>query len=113
MLFEHDENCTIGYSISLSYRDRGNLAILVGIDIVFHLHGLQDYNGLSFGYGVMPKSFAQSIVDTHTPDRLVFASDMPWHRPSWERRLIESLDISDSDKDKIYYKNAMTLLDIY
>lgn len=82
-------------------------------EVIKKLCGLDVWFDLSFGYGVMPKSFAQSIVDTHTPDRLVFASDMPWHRPSWERRLIESLDISDSDKDKIYYKNAMTLLDIY
>ncbi len=67
---------------------------------------------LSFGYGAMPKSFAQEIVDKHTPDRLLFASDMPWHRPSWEMRLVESLDISQNDKEKIYYKNAAKLLGI-
>ena len=68
---------------------------------------------LSFGYGVMPKAIAQEIVDKHTPERLVFASDMPWHRPSWEKQLIESLDISKDDKDKIYYKNALKLLKIW
>ena len=67
---------------------------------------------LSFGYGRMPKAVAQKIVDSHTPDRLLFASDMPWHRPSWEKRLIETLDISEEDKEKIYYRNAMKLLDI-
>lgn len=67
---------------------------------------------LSFGYCMMPKVFAQQIVDKHTPDRLIFASDMPWHRPSWEKQLIETLDISKEDKDKIYCKNAMKLLNI-
>ncbi len=67
---------------------------------------------ISFGYGTMPKYFAQKIVEKHTPDRLLFGSDMPWHRPSWEMRLVESLDISDNDKKKIYFKNARKLLKI-
>ncbi|MBO4941402.1 MAG: amidohydrolase family protein [Clostridia bacterium] len=77
-----------------------------------HLAGCDVWFDLSFGYGTMPKSFAQKIVDKHTPDRLLFGSDMPWHRPSWEMRLIESLDISKEDKDKIYYQNAQKLLDL-
>jgi len=67
---------------------------------------------LSFGYSQIPKCTAQQIVDKHTPDRLLFGSDMPWHRPDWEKRLIETLDISSSDKEKIYYKNAMSLLNL-
>ena len=67
---------------------------------------------LSFGYGSMPKCVAQSIVDKHTPDRLLFASDMPWHRPNWELRLINTLDLSESDKEKILYRNAQTLLSL-
>ncbi|MBQ9757243.1 MAG: amidohydrolase [Clostridia bacterium] len=77
-----------------------------------HLCGKDVWFDLSFGYGTMPKSFAQRIVDMHTPDRLLFGSDMPWHRPSWEMRLVESLDISKQDKEKIYYKNAQKLLKI-
>jgi len=75
-----------------------------------HLAGHDVWFDLSFGYGTMPKSFAQEIVDMHTPERLLFGSDMPWHRPSWEMSLIESLDLSKEDKDKIYYKNAQKLL---
>ena len=80
--------------------------------VMKHLAGKDVWFDLSFGYGNMPKSFAQEIVDKHTPDRLVFGSDMPWHRPSWEKRLIETLDISETDKEKIYYKNAMKLLEL-
>lgn len=78
--------------------------------VLKHLAGKDVWFDLSFGYGNMPKSFAQEIVDKHTPDRMLFGSDMPWHRPAWEKRLIETLDISDADKEKIYYKNAMKLL---
>ncbi len=79
-------------------------------EVVEKLCGLDIWFDLSFGYGTMPKSFAQEIVDKHTPDRLLFGSDMPWHRPSWELRLINSLDISEDDKEKIYHKNAEKLL---
>lgn len=75
----------------------------LGLITLFHA-------GHDYGYGNMPKSFAQEIVDKHTPDMLLFGSDMPWHRPSWKVRLIETLDIASQDKEKIYYKNAMKLL---
>lgn len=64
----------------------------------------------AFGHGTMAKSMAQAIVDKQTPDRLLFASDMPWHRPVWEKRLIDSLDLSETDKQKIYHQNAEKLL---
>lgn len=83
-----------------------------GAEIIEKLCGADIWFDLSFGYGAMPKPIAQGIVDKHTPDRLLFASDMPWHRPSWEKRLIDTLDISDSDREKIYYKNALKLLRI-
>ncbi len=83
-----------------------------GLEVIEKLCGKDIWFDLSFGYGNMPKAIAQEIIDKHTPDRLIFASDMPWHRPSWEKQLIETLDISIEDKDKIYYKNAMKLLNI-
>ena len=67
---------------------------------------------LSFGYSHMPKQIAQAIVDSHGPDKLLFASDMPWHRPEWELRLINSLDISESDREKIFFRNAQKLLNL-
>ena len=83
-----------------------------GVEVIKKLCGKDVWFDLSFGYGIMPKAIAQEIVDRHTPDKLLFASDMPWHRPSWEKQLIETLDISKEDKDKIYYKSAMKLLNI-
>ncbi len=83
-----------------------------GSEVIDKLCGRDLWFDLSFGYGIMPKAIAQQIVDKHTPDRLIFASDMPWHRPEWEMRLIETLDISEGDKNKIYFENALKLLNI-
>ena len=67
---------------------------------------------LAFGYCSMPRAIAQQIVDKHTPDRLLFASDMPWHRPAWELRLINTLDLSETDREKIFSGNARKLLNL-
>lgn len=81
-----------------------------GAEVLEKLCGQDIWFDTSFGYGVMPKYLAQKILDKHTPDRLLFGSDMPWHRPSWERRLLDSLDISPEDREKILCGNASKLL---
>lgn len=78
--------------------------------VLEQLCGQEIWFDLSFGYGAMPKFFNQAIIDKHGPDRLLFGSDMPWHRPSWELRLIDTLDISPNDREKILWKNAAKLL---
>lgn len=67
---------------------------------------------LSFGYGTMPKSIAQAILDKHGTAQLLFGSDMPWHRPQWELRLLRSLDIGEADMEKICSGNAKKLLNL-
>ena len=79
-------------------------------EVIEKLCGQDIYFDLSFGYGMIPKKQAQRIIELHTPDRLLFGSDMPWHRPAWEMRLINSLELSDQDRDKIFFKNAQRLL---
>lgn len=81
-----------------------------GTEVLDKLCGEHIYFDLSFGYSHMPKYLAQAIIDRHGPDKLLFGSDMPWHRPSMELKLLNTLDISDADRGKIYYKNAMKLL---
>lgn len=45
-------------------------------------------------------------------DRILFGSDLPWSDPHDEIRMIDRMPISDSAKDKIFYKNAAKLLKI-
>lgn len=81
-------------------------------EVLSKLCGEDIYFDLSFGYGVIPRQQAQRIIQKHTPDRLLFGSDLPWHRPVWEQRLLDTLDLSPEDLEKIYHKNAEKLLGI-
>ena len=81
-----------------------------GEEVLKRLCGENVWFDLSFGYSSMAKCVAQEILDRHTPDRLLFGSDMPWHRAAWEMRLLDTLDISEADREKILSGNAKKLL---
>ncbi|MBQ3054392.1 MAG: amidohydrolase family protein [Clostridia bacterium] len=81
-------------------------------EVLKHLAGLPIYFDTSFSHGIVAKPMIQRIVEKHGTDKLLFGSDSPWHRPCEDKLLIESLDLSDSDKERIYYKNAVELLKI-
>lgn len=79
-------------------------------EVLDKLCGTPLWFDLAFGYGVAARPLAQEILEKHGAERLLFASDMPWHRPSWELRLLNSLDISPEDREKICWRNAAGLL---
>lgn len=81
-----------------------------GVEVLDKLCGQDIYFDISYGYGCIPKPIAQAIVDKHGPDRLLFGSDIPWHRPAWELQLLNSLDISQADREKICFRNGQKLL---
>ncbi len=82
-----------------------------GEDVLKYLCGNEMlYIDTSFSYGAMPKYYAQTIIERHGPDKILFGTDTPWHCPDMEKRLIASLDLSESDRDKIRYQNAQKLL---
>ncbi len=87
-----------------------------GIDcaegVLKHLCGKDIYFDTSFGYGNMPKYYAQKILDSHTADKMLFGTDTPWHTAEMELRLLKTLKISDEDFEKITHKNAEKLLNI-
>jgi len=74
------------------------------------LCGKDIYFDTSFGYSQMPKYYAQKIFDSHGADRLLFGTDSPWHTAEMELRLLNSLEISEEDMEKITHKNAFRLL---
>jgi len=81
-------------------------------EVLEKLCGAPLWFDLSFGYCSMPRPAAQAIIDRHGTDWLLFASDMPWHRPAWEKRLLDSLDLSPEDREKIDFRNAVRLLNL-
>ncbi len=84
----------------------------MGEDVLKYLCDIPVYFDTGFGYASMPKERAQRILEKKGAEWILFGSDCPWHSPSWDIRMIETLDISDSDKEKIYHINAEKLLQI-
>ncbi len=81
-------------------------------DVIKYLCGKNIYFDVSFGYGMMPRYFAEKIMQLHTPDKMLFGTDTPWHTPDMELRLLNNLELSADDMAKITHKNAQKLLGI-
>lgn len=58
------------------------------------------------------KDYFEKMVISHGVDKILYATDLPWTNPQKEIGLIESLDISKEEKEKIFYKNAYKLLNL-
>jgi len=68
------------------------------------------YFDTSYGYGAIACPTAAQIVEKRGVEWMLFGSDCPWHTPREEMRLVESLGLSEGEKEQIYYKNAEKLL---
>lgn len=80
-------------------------------DVIKHLCGKENlYLDTAYSYGIVAKPVLYDIIEAHGIDNILFGSDCPWHRPEWEKRMINSLEIAEDEKNKIYYKNAKKLL---
>ena len=78
-----------------------------------HLAGRSNlYIDTSFGYAQLPREAAIGIIKKHGIENMLFATDSPWHTPELEKRFIETLGLSDGDKEKLYFKNAQKLLGV-
>ncbi len=76
------------------------------------LAGTEAYFDVSFGYGALPREYAMIIIKKHGADKLLLGSDGPWHTVGMETRFLETLQLTEEEKEKIYYKNAKELLGI-
>ena len=55
-------------------------------------------------------ALAERIIEKHGVDRILFASDSPWHTPQMELRFLNSMGLSNAELDRICYQNAASLL---
>ena len=60
----------------------------------------------------MPPRYAKEIIDKHSPDRILFGSDMPWSSYVNEVNFIKSLGLNARDEEKILSGNAERLLNL-
>ena len=76
------------------------------------LAGLDLFLDTSFSYGRMPPYLARDIIKAHGAQRILLGSDMPWSATVNEIRFLDSLDLSDNERELILGKNAQRLLKI-
>lgn len=81
-------------------------------EVLRHLCGTDIYFDTSFGYGQMPRQHALQILEAHGTDHMLFATDLPWHTPEMELRLLRTLELSERELYKITDGNAKKLLGI-
>ena len=80
--------------------------------VLKYLCGLPIYFDTSFSYGAVALPMVRKIAEKHGADKILFGSDSPWHRPSEDMRIIDHMELSPEDREKILWKNAVKLLDI-
>ena len=52
------------------------------------------------------------IIEKHGADKILFASDAPWDDPLKEAEMINSLPLSDKEKNMIFHENAERLVNM-
>lgn len=72
-----------------------------------YLVGSQASFDISMCSKYLEPELAANIVAKHGIDKLLFGSDCPWD--SWQSMygFVDKLNLSQDDKDKLYYKNAI------
>ncbi len=88
----------------------GGLSCFEGV--IKYLCGTDIYFDTSFGYGTMPKYYAEQILEKHSTDKILFGTDCPWHTAEMELKMLSTLKLSDNDTEKITHQNAERLLGI-
>ena len=82
-------------------------------EVLFYLCGRENiWLDTSYLTGEIDAKLMTAIIKKHGADKILFASDCPWHTPQMELEFIETLPLSEAEKERIYWKNAVELLKI-
>ena len=74
---------------------------LVGTNILFDTAFISKF---------IEKDLCLDIIRSHGCEKILFGSDSPWENPKDTIAFIESLGLSNEEKEYIYYKNALKIL---
>lgn len=72
--------------------------------------GKGGYLDTSFTAGYLPREQGERIIRKHGVENILFGSDNPWASPAETARYIDSMRLTDGEKDRIFSGNAMHLL---
>ncbi len=74
------------------------------------LCGLPVFFDTSYSYYSLGKEGMERMIKKHGAEKVLFGTDSPWTDAGLEIERIASLDLPQSDIDKILYQNALSLL---
>ena len=82
-------------------------------DVIRDLAGAPVYldTSYSLNHQIGPETFLR-IAASHGTDKILFATDSPWHSQKLDVESLLSLPLSDEDRDAILWRNAAALLKI-
>ncbi|MBE5942764.1 MAG: metal-dependent hydrolase [Lachnospiraceae bacterium] len=76
------------------------------------LAGQNVYLDMSFCKDVIDEAMLVRIIKKHGSDRILYATDSPWTDQGEMVEYVKNLPISEDDKENIFYKNAVRLLEM-
>ncbi len=79
---------------------------LIGKDVYFDTA----FTAHPFEENAITKEQIERIIKNHGVEKILFASDMPWDSPKNIIEIISSIDLTESEKEMIFYKNAENLI---
>ena len=77
-----------------------------------HLVGAPVYFDTAFTAGEISDEQALRIIRAHGADKVLFASDCPWHAPTEELAMLNRLPLTDGERAAILHGNAERLLNL-
>lgn len=81
-------------------------------EVYNELAGLDVYFDTAFTFYKIQENLFKNIVTKHGPDKILFASDCPWSDIKRDKERLLSFVMDKDVLDKIFYKNALKLLNI-
>ena len=81
-------------------------------EVIEHLAGRDVYFDTAYSLKHTPKEKIKQIIEKHGADRILFASDSPWSSIASDVEIIRSLGLDKETEEKIFFKNALSLLGI-
>ncbi len=117
--FEGMDSCYANRCAALARDFKGAKIILAHMGDVWdnrlsmeYLIGTDVYFDVSMATLHMPRLQVEQLIAAHGADKFLYATDSPWSDGFSVQRTIESLHITEANKEKIFYKNAVKLLGI-
>jgi predicted TIM-barrel fold metal-dependent hydrolase len=77
-----------------------------------HLIGLPVYFDLGVILGKVEKEQLLRVIRAHGADKILFATDTPWHSQKEDRLYFESLPLTEEERKAIAFENARRILGI-